>query len=116
LGHYKAINYDPDLKKQEPKKQHLHEHKTNFVKALVKLINVPLRYGFAPKQWCTSITIMIEKDPGNPQIEWLQVIHLFEADYNLSLKLIWGSRMVHQGEDNNCFASSNMDLDLTIRP
>jgi hypothetical protein len=55
-------------------------------------------------------------DPGNPQIEWLQVIHLFEADYNLSLKLIWGSQMVHPGEDNNCFASSNMDLDPTIRP
>jgi hypothetical protein len=91
LGHYKAIVYDPDLKKQEPKKQHLHEHKTNFVEALVKLINVPLRYGFAPILWCTSITIMIEKDPGNPQIERLQVIHLFEADYNLSLKLIWGS-------------------------
>jgi hypothetical protein len=31
------------------------------------------------------------------------VIHLFEADYNLSLKLLWGKRLVHQGEDNNCF-------------
>jgi hypothetical protein len=46
---------------------------------------------------------MIEKDSGNPQIEWLWVIHLFEADYNLSLKLIWGTQMVHQGKDNNCF-------------
>jgi hypothetical protein len=46
---------------------------------------------------------MIENDPANPWIEWLQVIHLFEADYNLSLKLIWGSQIVHQGEDNNCF-------------
>jgi hypothetical protein len=33
---------------------------------------------------------MIEKDPGNPQIERLHVIHLFEANYNLSLKLLWG--------------------------
>jgi hypothetical protein len=49
LGHYKAIVYDPDLKKKEPEKQPLREGKTNFVKALVKLINVPLRYGFAPK-------------------------------------------------------------------
>jgi hypothetical protein len=49
LGHYKAIVYDLDLKKQESEKQHLRECKTNFVKALVKLINVPLRYGFAPK-------------------------------------------------------------------
>jgi hypothetical protein len=42
LGHYKAIVYDPDLKNQDPEKQHLHERKTNFVKALVKLINVYL--------------------------------------------------------------------------
>jgi hypothetical protein len=84
-----------DLKKQEPETQQLHERKTNFVEALVKLINVPLHYGFALKRWCTSITIMIEKDPGNPRIERLRVIHHFEADYNLSLKLIWGSRMVH---------------------
>ncbi len=48
---------------------------------------------------------MIENDPGNPRIERLQVIHLCEADYNLSLKLLWGSRMVHQGEDNNCFGN-----------
>jgi hypothetical protein len=46
---------------------------------------------------------MIEKDPGNPRIERLRVIHLFEADYNLSLKMLWGKRLVYQGEDNNCF-------------
>jgi hypothetical protein len=28
--------------------------------------------------------VMIEKDPGNPRIERLRVIDLFEADYNLS--------------------------------
>jgi hypothetical protein len=105
LGHYKAIVTDPDLKKQDPEKEHLRAHKTNFVEALVKMINLPLRHGFAPKRWCTSITVMIEKDPGNPHIKRLRVIHLFEADYNLSLKLLWGSRMVHQGEDNNCFGN-----------
>jgi hypothetical protein len=60
---------DPDLKKQDPEKEHLRACKTNFVEALVKMINLPLRHGFAPKRWCTSITVMIEKDPGNPHIE-----------------------------------------------
>jgi hypothetical protein len=46
---------------------------------------------------------MIEKDPGNTQIERLHVIHLFEANYNLSLKLLWGKQMVFQGKDNSCF-------------
>jgi hypothetical protein len=103
LGHYKAIVNDLDLKKQDPAKSHLQERETNFVSSLIKLLNIPIKYGFAPKRWCTSVTVMIEKDPGNPQIERLCVIHLFEADYNLSLKLLWGKQMVYQGEDNNCF-------------
>jgi hypothetical protein len=90
LRHYKAIVNDPDLKKQDPKHSHLRERKTHFVSALVKLLNIPIKYGFAPKRWCTSVTVMIEKDPGNPRIERLRVIHLFKADYNLSLKLLWG--------------------------
>jgi hypothetical protein len=69
LGHYKAIVTNPDLKKQDPEKEHLRACKTNFVEALVKMMNLPLQHGFAPKRWCTSITVMIEKDPGNPRIE-----------------------------------------------
>jgi hypothetical protein len=80
---------------------HLQEHETNFIEGLVKLLNLPLWHRFAPKWWCTSIMVMIEKDPRNPWIEHLQVIHLFEADYNLSL--LWGKHMVHQGEDKYCF-------------
>ena len=37
---------------------------------------------------------MIEKDPGIPNINRLRIIHLFEADYNFVLKLLWGSRLV----------------------
>jgi hypothetical protein len=46
---------------------------------------------------------MIKKDPGSPRIEHLRVIHLYEADYNICLKLLWGKPMVYQGKDNNCF-------------
>ena len=67
------------------------------------MINFPLRYGFAPTRWCKSITIMIAKDPGSSKIERIRVIHLFEADYNFTLKLLWGKRLVYQGEDHNCF-------------
>jgi hypothetical protein len=104
LGHYKVIITDLDLQWQMPEKSHLREWETNFVEYLVKLLNIPIRYGFAPKRWCTSIMVMIEKDPGSPRIEHLRVFHLYEANYNLCLKLLWGKRMVYQGEDNNCFA------------
>jgi hypothetical protein len=46
---------------------------------------------------------MIAKDPGSSKIERIRVIHLFEVDYNFTLKLLWGKRLVYQGEDNNCF-------------
>jgi hypothetical protein len=103
LGQYKAIVTDPDLQWQVPKKSHLRVWEINFVESLFKPLNIPIRYGFAPKQWCTLIMVMIKKNPGSPQIEHLRVIHLYEADYNLCLKLLWGKQMVYQGEDNNCF-------------
>jgi len=40
---------------------------------------------------------MIEKDTGIPTIHCLQIIHLYEADYNLFLKLQWGLRLVRHG-------------------
>jgi hypothetical protein len=58
------------------------------------MMNLPLQYGFAPTRWCKSITDMIAKDPGSSKIERIRVIHLFEADYNLSLKLLWQKWLV----------------------
>ena len=37
-------------------------------------------------QWKTIWTLLLEKDAGNLQIDWLHTIHLYEADYNLILK------------------------------
>jgi len=85
LGHYKAIVNDP-LKATRD---------LNFVDLYVKAINLPLKYGFVPSRWCNSVTVMIEKDPGSPRIERLRIIHLFKADYNFCLKLLWGCRMVY---------------------
>ena len=98
LGHYKAMINDPDQKKAE-----LCDHMMDFVELMVNMINILLKYSFVPKQWCQSITVMIKKDPGNPWIECLWVIHLFEADYNFCLKFLWGHHLVYQGEDNKCF-------------
>jgi hypothetical protein len=115
LGHYKAIVNNPDLKKQDPEKSHLREQKTNFVSALIKLLNIPIKYGFAPKCWCTLVTVMIEKDPGNPRIERLHVIHLFEADYNLSLKLLWGKAWFIKVKITTALESNSMALNHSIR-
>ena len=44
-----------------------------------------------------AVNVLIEKDKGQPRINRrinrLRIIHLFEADCNLLLKLMWGSRL-----------------------
>ena len=44
---------------------------------------------------------MIEKDTGRSAIHRLRTIHLYEADYNLFLKLQWGLRLVRHGETHH---------------
>jgi hypothetical protein len=38
--------------------------KIELVVLFTKLVNVPIKHGFALDRWCKSITVMIEKDPG----------------------------------------------------
>jgi Reverse transcriptase (RNA-dependent DNA polymerase) len=45
-------------------------------------------------RWCQISTCMIEKKPGVIRIDKLRVIHLYEADYNLLLKIMWARRSV----------------------
>jgi hypothetical protein len=66
------------------------------------MLNIVIRLlGLVPSRWCKAISVLIEKDPGNPNINRLRVIHLFEADYNLFLKIIWASRLVKRGEETS---------------
>jgi hypothetical protein len=81
LGHYKAAILDD-----------------NITQLHVDMLNIPLQLGFAPERWTHSVTPMIEKDEGKPYLTRLRVIHLFEADYNLFLKVLFGRRMVSNGE------------------
>lgn len=81
LGHYRTAILDNDV-------AHLH----------AQLLNLPIAHGFAPERWTHSVTPLIEKDAGRPFLTRLRVIHLFEADYNLFLKIIFGRRMVKNAE------------------
>jgi hypothetical protein len=81
LGHYRTAILDKDL-----------------VSLHTDLLNLPITYGFAPERWTHSVTPLIEKDEGLPYLTRLRVIHLFEADYNLFLKIVFGRRMVANAE------------------
>jgi hypothetical protein len=58
---------------------------------------------------------MIEKDPGNPRIKWLRVIHLFELDYNLSLKCSGGNDWYTKVKTTIVSENNNMDLGRDTR-
>jgi hypothetical protein len=61
------------------------EDQATFVgiyKDLFELYTSPRGYGSPLPHWKKIVSVMIEKKPGNYQLDKLRTIHLFEADYN----------------------------------
>jgi hypothetical protein len=83
---YTTINPDP---------------KDKIMEVYCTLATTVLRIGASLQRWQHSIATMIEKVPGNPKINKLRVIHLYEANYNLLLKIIWVQRLVWHAHDEN---------------
>jgi hypothetical protein len=83
LGHYRAAIQHPIL-----------------LECLTKFIAVTIKRGISITRWQRAINVMIEKDPGLPKIHRLRIIHLFEADFNFILKILWGSRLVRRAQND----------------
>jgi hypothetical protein len=79
LGHYKSIIQD-----------------TMLLRCFTQFLNIALFHGIAIPRWRNATNVMLEKDPASPRINRLRIIHLFEADYNFILKILWGSRLVQR--------------------
>ena len=77
IGHYKAV-LDND----------------KIVDALVAMTNIALSTGCLLERWQHTVSVMLEKDKGSPKINRLQIIQLFEADYNFLLSLVFGHRLM----------------------
>ena len=60
-----------------------------------------LQQGISLPRWQQVTTAMIKKDPNVSKINKLRVIHLYKADYNLILKILWAKRLVWNAHDNN---------------
>jgi hypothetical protein len=46
---------------------------------------------------------MLEKDKGHPKIDWLQIICLYKADYNIFLMIMWDHHLVKICEEHDLF-------------
>jgi hypothetical protein len=70
-----------------------------LVDAHVTLLNYAMKFGYSFERWQDVVNVMLMKEPGNPKIHRLRVIHLYEADYNLLLAVKWQQAM-HHAEDS----------------
>ena len=99
LGHYHVLQRNHGLPKDDPKSKEVEKGQKLLLEARVALLNYALTFGYHFKRWSQVVNVMLQKDPGNPKIHRLRVIHLYEADYNLMLAVKWRAAM-HHAEDN----------------
>jgi ribonuclease HI len=100
LGHYKVL-LRPDYC-EELYDQYYTDPKVRILQVYYDILTYASTSGISLRRWQNSTTAMIEKIPGCPKINKLRVIHLYEADYNLILKIIWARKLVWNVHDNNC--------------
>jgi hypothetical protein len=102
LGHYQCLTHlidqaDPDPSVMRAKK---------ILNAHFLLVAYSVKYGISLTRWQNVVNSMIEKEPGNPKVHRLRVIHLYKADYNMILGIFWARKLVPQAEDLRLFNSS----------
>ena len=102
LGHYKATLAYPHLEETEDENGNaIIPPSIRIMGAVTKLADMAIRHGLVLDRWCNVTNVMIEKIPGKPMYNKLRVIHLFEADFNLALGILWGRRLMRQAERIN---------------
>jgi len=92
LGIYKALakHFPPpkDKTKETNSPEPLDPLKSgnDVLKLVIMMMELAVMHTHTYDRWKTIWTLLLEKDPGNPKIDQLRTIHLYEADYNLLLK------------------------------
>jgi len=81
---------------------HFGHYRSGTFSELINLVHtalsaIPLKTGYSYHQWKKGINVMLEKSPGNFQVDKLQIILLFKADFNqLNKHIRW--EMMHHAE------------------
>lgn len=98
LGHYRALL--PALRLKSKANAELNTKRQELVAMHHAVTEYALDTGYSYRRWQKVVNVMLEKEPGNPKIHRLRVIHLYEADYNLILGVKW-RELIHHCEDNH---------------
>jgi len=112
LGIYKSLakHFPPpkDLKNTTPPPEPPDplQSGNDILKLIIMMMDLAVTHTHTYNRWKTIWTLLLEKDIGDPKIDRLCTIHLYEADYNLLLKwfssqgFILHSKQVHHITDN----------------
>ena len=79
------------------------ERAKKILQAHFLIILTAVKFGVSLTRWQNVVNSMIKKEPGNPRIHRLRVIHLYEADYNLVLGVLWARKLVPLAEKQRLF-------------
>jgi hypothetical protein len=97
LGHYKVLLqlnvYESELQQEN--------FSDSILKVYYNITMTAIKLGQPVERWKNITTCMIEKTPGVSRLDKLRVIHIFEADYNLLLKIMWSRKAIWKIHNNN---------------
>ena len=99
LGKYKAVTRDLDVKDESARAKML-EIQTN-------MMNTAVKHSIVYERWETVHSLMLEKIKGKPRLEKLWIIHIYKADVNMIMGILWDQRLVAQGEKLQAFGDAN---------
>jgi hypothetical protein len=106
LGHYQSLTRLIKLEEDDDKPNPAIARAKKILQAHFLIISTAVKFGISLTRWQNVVNSMIEKEPGNPKIHRLRVIHLYEADYNLTLGIFWARKLVPIAEKQRLFNSS----------
>ena len=82
LSHQHILFQPHGIKLSDPESiTHAEQARDNNWRLQHGLVSYALKYGYCLRRWQQVVTTMIEKEPGNPKLHWLRVIHLYESDF-----------------------------------
>lgn len=98
----------PENRSSSPSGLHLSHWKAIARKEVIseawsRLLNICVQNAYTMKRWRNIVTILLEKDRGQPTIHRMRMIHLVESDFNFVLRLLWGRNFMKNNEKVGSF-------------
>jgi hypothetical protein len=106
LGHYHALLKRDGLQKASVESIVLEASRNSIWSLHHNIFEYGIRNAHFFTRWKQIVNTMIEKEPGNPWIHRLCVIHLYENDYNLLIGTQYRNA-THQAKDSNVMNGGN---------